>query len=199
MLTRLLLGLTLCSALLSAQPVNFLRDIRPLLSNKCFACHGPDSASRMANVRLDENEHAFSQSANGALITPGDPGASLVYQRISATDAARRMPPAYSGKELTAGQVELIRQWIAAGAPWEESWIFTSPTRPAPQQVSDASWVRNPIDAFVLSALDQAGLKPAPEADRRTLIRRLALDLTGLPPNAGRGRIICQRLGAASL
>jgi hypothetical protein len=182
MLTRLFLGLTLCSTLLSAQSVNFLRDIRPLLSNNCFSCHGPDSASRMANVRLDEKEHALSQSANGTLITPGDPAASLVYQRISAADAARRMPPAYSGKQLTAEQIELVRQWIAAGAPWEESWVLTNPTRPTPPAVSDASWVRNPIDNFVLSALDRAGLKPAAEADRRTLIRRLALDLTGLPP-----------------
>ncbi len=182
MLTRLLLGLTLCSALLSAQSVNFLRDIRPLLSNNCFTCHGPDSASRMANVRLDEKEFAYSQSTNGTLITPGDPAGSLVYQRVSATDAARRMPPAYSGKELTAEQIELVRQWIAAGAPWEESWVLTNPTRPTPPEVSDASWVRNPIDSFILSALDKAGLKPAPEADRRTLIRRLALDLTGLPP-----------------
>src|SRR5690606_34679896 len=114
------------------------------------------------------------------LIVPGDPDASLVYQRISATDAARRMPPAYSGKELTADQIETLRGWIAAGAPWAESWFLTNPTRPAAPQVSDASWVRNPIDSFILSALDQASLKPAPEADRRTLIRRLALDLTGL-------------------
>lgn len=185
MLTRLFLGLTLCSALLSAQSVNFLRDIRPLLSNNCFSCHGPDGASRMANVRLDEKEHAYTQSANGTLITPGDPDASLIYQRVSAADAARRMPPAYSGKELTAEQIELIRQWIAAGAPWEESWFLTNPARPAPPQVSDASWVRNPIDSFILAALDQAGLQPAPEADRRTLLRRLALDLTGLPPTPG--------------
>jgi hypothetical protein len=182
MLTRLFLGLTVCSALLSAQPINFLRDIRPLLSNNCFSCHGPDSASRMAGVRLDEKAHAYAQTANGTLVVPGNPDASLLYQRISAADASRRMPPAYSGKELTVEQVETLRRWIAAGAPWAESWFLTNPTRPAAPQVSDEAWVRNPIDSFILAALDQAGLKPAPEADRRTLIRRLALDLTGLPP-----------------
>ena len=179
---RLLLTLAASVTLLSAQSVEFLSDIRPLLSDNCFACHGPDEASRLAGIRLDGRDHAFSDTPNGTLIVEGDPDASLVYQRISAGDPARRMPPAYSGKELTSEEIELVRQWIEVGAPWEESWILTNPSRPALPKVSNAEWVRNPIDAFVLSRLDDANLEPAPEANRRTLIRRLALDLTGLPP-----------------
>lgn len=182
MISRLLLVFAFSALGLSAQSVNFLRDIRPLLSDNCFACHGPDAASRMADVRLDEQEHAFSRASSGTLIVPNDSSASLVYQRISAQDPARRMPPAHSGKRLTATQIELVRQWIEAGAPWEESWALTAPSRPVEPAVAQSAWVRNPIDAFILSPIEAAGLQPAPEADKRTLIRRLALDLTGLPP-----------------
>lgn len=182
MLTRCLIALFIASVVSHAQTVDFLRDIRPLLSDNCFACHGPDSSSRFAGIRLDNPGDAFAETTNGKLIVSGQPNESLIFQRISAEDSARRMPPSYSGKELTSEQVAMVRQWIDAGAPWEDSWILSNPTRPKLPTVSDNAWVRNPIDAFVLTRLDDAGLKPAPEANRRTLIRRLALDLTGLPP-----------------
>lgn len=182
MLTRCLTALFIASVVSHAQTVDFLKEIRPLLSDNCFACHGPDSASRLAGIRLDRPDDAFSETSNGTLIVAGDPDESLIFQRISAEDAARRMPPSYSGKELSAAQVESVRQWIESGARWEDSWILTNPSRPESPTVSNRDWVRNPIDAFVLARLDDAGLEPAPEANRRTLIRRLALDLTGLPP-----------------
>jgi mono/diheme cytochrome c family protein len=166
-----------------AGSVDFQRQIRPVLSDNCFACHGPDSGTRMADLRLDLREGAFEQRPSGAVIIAGDPGKSLLFQRISEADAARRMPPVYSHKELTPEQIALIRRWIEEGAPWSEHWAFVNPARPAPPAVSDERWTRNPIDSFILARLEREGIKPAPEADRGTLIRRVSLDLTGLPPD----------------
>lgn len=166
----------------AAAPVDFQRQIRPLLSENCFQCHGPDSGTRMAGLRLDRREDAFHIRKSGVLIVPGKPDASLVYQRISATDASRRMPPAMSRKSMTPQQVALIRQWIEQGAPWRNHWAFEAPVKPALPAVKDAPWVRNPIDRFILARLDAENLKPNRAADDRTLIRRVALDLTGLPP-----------------
>jgi hypothetical protein len=163
--------------------VDFQRQIRPVLSDNCFACHGPDAGTRMADLRLDVREGAFEQRPNGAVIITGDPGKSLLFQRINEADAARRMPPAYSHKELTPEQIALIRRWIEEGAPWSEHWAFVNPTRPTSPAISDQRWRRNPIDPFILARLEREGIKPAPEADRGTLIRRASLDLTGLPPD----------------
>lgn len=183
MLPRLLIALfvTVLSGS-AAEQVDFQADVRPVLSDACFHCHGPDPNTRLFGLRLDTREGAFGERENGTPIVPGDPEASLVYQRIAAEDPARRMPPANVHKDLTPEQIDKIRLWIEQGAVWEEHWAFASPTMPVIPEVSDPSWVRNPIDAFVLAKLDAAGLKPAPEADRRTLARRAALDLTGLPP-----------------
>ena len=168
-----------------ASTVDFQRDVRPILSNHCFECHGPDAATRMADLRLDTREGAFSRRSNGSLIVPGDPEASLLYQRISHPQAALRMPPAHSKRPLNDEQIATLRQWIQQGAAWDQHWSFKAIGRPEPPPVKKPSWVRNPLDRFILARLEAEGLAPAPEADRRTLARRLALDLTGLPPDPG--------------
>ena len=169
----------------ASTPVDFQRDVRPVLADNCFQCHGPDEGARQAELRLDIEEGAFGARPNGSPITAGDPSASLLYQRITQENARRRMPPARSNKSLSEEEIELLRRWIAEGAAWDQHWSFTPVERPARPAVADAAWVRNPIDQFVLARLEAEGLGPAPEADRRTLARRLALDLTGLPPDPG--------------
>jgi mono/diheme cytochrome c family protein len=159
--------------------IEYNRDIRPILSENCFACHGPDSAARKADLRLDRREAAVQAEA----IVPGKPEESELIARIDADDPTERMPPKASTKTLTAAQKDLLRRWIAAGAEFQPHWSLIPPLRPTPPAVKDAAWVRNPIDRFVLARLEAAGLKPAPEADRRALARRLSLDLTGLPPS----------------
>ena len=168
-----------------AATVDFQRDVRPILSNHCFECHGPDAATRMVDLRLDTREGAFSQRPGGSLIVPGDPEASLLYQRISHPQPALRMPPSHSKRPLNAQQIATLREWIAQGAAWDRHWSFKPIGRPEPPPVKDSSWVRNPLDRFVLARLEAEGLAPAPEADKNTLARRLALDLTGLPPDPG--------------
>jgi hypothetical protein len=163
--------------------VDFSRDIRPILSTKCFACHGADAGARMAGLRLDRREEALKDRGGGMhAITPGKPAASRVYLRISAREPAQRMPPPASGRSLTPQDIQLLKRWIAQGAPYADHWAFRKPKRPPLPRVRSAAWVRNPVDAFILARLESAGLKPSPEADRSTLIRRLSLDLIGLPP-----------------
>ncbi len=173
------------SSLPTASPgakIRFNRDIRPILSDNCFKCHGPDPANRQAGLRLDRREGLFGKLPAGAAVVPGKPAASRLFIRMTAAQPAAVMPPPSSHKTLSPEQKALVRTWIEQGAPWEPHWSFVAPTRPAPPAVRDSKWVRNPIDRFVLARLEAEGLKPAPEADRRTLIRRLSLDLTGLPP-----------------
>lgn len=160
-------------------PIVYNRDIRPILADNCFACHGPDSAARKADLRLDRSEAAAAMKA----IIPGKPDESAVIHRINSNDPDEVMPPPSTKKSLTAKQKDLLRRWIASGAEYQPHWSFIAPTRPAVPKVKGAAWVRNPIDAFVLAKLEAAGLQPAAEADRRTLARRLSLDLTGLPPS----------------
>jgi hypothetical protein len=162
--------------------VDFQREIRPILSENCFQCHGPDEAARQAGLRLDRRDAAFASRPHGAALVAGDARASLLYQRISAPDAAMRMPPAYSPRSLTAAQIALLKRWIEEGAAWKEHWAFQPPAQPKPPAVAIAAWVRDPIDRFVLAGLESKGLAPAPAADARTLIRRVALSATGLPP-----------------
>jgi hypothetical protein len=158
--------------------IEFNRDIRPILAEACYACHGPDSASRQADLRLDQRDAAIEMLA----IVPGDPDASEMIRRILSTDDTERMPPPDSKKTLTEAQKQLLVRWIRAGAEYQLHWSLISPQRPQPPTVGNSWWVRNPIDAFIAARLEAAGLSPAPEADRRTLARRLSLDLTGLPP-----------------
>jgi hypothetical protein len=162
-------------------PVEFNRDVRPILSENCFQCHGPDKGKRKANLRLDSEADALADRDGRRALVPGDPGRSLLYHRITAADD-ERMPPAKSGKRLTAHQVELLRRWIEQGAKWQKHWSLIPPARPPLPAVRDASWPRNSIDHFILARLEQEGLRPSPEADRVTLLRRVTLDLTGLPP-----------------
>jgi len=166
------------SAALAQPSLEYNRDIRPILADNCFACHGPDSASRKAGLRIDQREAAIEAGA----LEPGDPESSEIYLRMITANPDAIMPPPASHKQLTTDQIATIRQWIEEGAEYQPHWSFIAPTRPALPEVRDAAWIRNPIDRFILARLEAEGLAPAPEADRRTLVRRLAFDLTGLPP-----------------
>jgi hypothetical protein len=173
------LALILLSAALSGaagQTIEFNRDIRPILSDHCFTCHGPDATHRQAGIRYDTAD------GPGWVIVPGHPEQSEIMRRITATDD-EQMPPRTSGKKpITAHEADLIRQWIAQGAQYQPFWSFIPPTRPALPVIKDVSWTRNPIDRFILARLEREGLRPSPEADKRILVRRVSLDLTGLPP-----------------
>ena len=184
---RFVIALVVCGvplAVAADRAVEFNRDIRPILSDKCYTCHGPDAANRKTKLRFDVESGAKIELAKGRMaIVPGDPSNSEVYRRITSTDTATRMPPAYMGREkLSDREIDLFRRWIEQGARWEQHWAFIPPKRPALPEVREKNWVRNAVDAFVLARLEQEGLPHSPEADRRTLIRRVSLDLTGLPP-----------------
>jgi hypothetical protein len=181
---RVSVFLLLSSIALADANIEFNRDIRPILSDKCFACHGPDAANRKTKLRFDIESGAKIELKNGAFaIVPGSPEKSALISRITAQNTARRMPPAYAGKEkLTDRDIDLMRRWIAQGAHWQPFWSFIPPRLPALPEVRRRDWPRNPIDRFILSRLEREGLSPSPEADKPTLIRRLTLDLTGLPP-----------------
>jgi mono/diheme cytochrome c family protein len=156
--------------------LDFNRDIRPILSENCFRCHGPDTAARQADLRLDD------AAAAQAVLRRGDNGQSELVRRIVSTDPDVRMPPADSGKDLTERQRQLLARWVDEGAHYQPHWAFVPPARPTLPDVKDAAWARNAVDRFVLRRLDDAGLRPSPEANRATLLRRVTLDLTGLPP-----------------
>ena len=162
--------------------VDFARDIRPLLSDNCFACHGPDAKQRKADLRLDTREGALADLDGTSAVVPGNPSESELVRRVTTDDEDDLMPPPDSGKKLDASQKALLQRWIAEGAEYELHWSYKPVTRPMPPRVNNDSFVRNDIDRFVLSTLRDKGHEPAREADRRTLIRRLSFDLTGLPP-----------------
>jgi hypothetical protein len=162
--------------------VDFTRDVRPILAQNCLKCHGPDDKQRQAGLRLDVREGALAGLKSGRrAIVPGKPGQSEMVRRIFA-DGPLMMPPAHSNKSLTPSQKETLKRWVAAGAPYQQHWAFIPPTRAPMPKVKLTRWPRNPIDAFILAKVEQAGLKPSPEADRYTLVRRVYLDLIGLPP-----------------
>jgi hypothetical protein len=159
--------------------IEYNRDVRPILAENCFACHGADSAARKADLRLDRREDAVKAEA----IVPGNVDKSALIERILSDDKSQVMPPPKTKKKLADSQKEMLKRWIASGAEYQAHWSFIAPTRPVPPAVKNEKWVRNPIDRFILAELERRGLQPAPEADRRTLARRLSLDLTGLPPD----------------
>src|SRR5947209_16270045 len=159
-----------------AAKIDFDREIRPLISDKCFACHGPDEKQRQAGLRFDTKEGGY------RVIVPGDSSKSRLIQRIGALGKPTRMPPPASGLSLTEAQVDLIRRWIDQGAEWETHWSYIAPRRVEAPAVRRKSWPRNPIDRFVLARLERENLAPSPEADKATLLRRVSYDLTGLPP-----------------
>jgi hypothetical protein len=166
-----------------ARRVEFDRDVRPILMDKCFACHGPDASKRKAELYLDRSDEIFKECDEGRrIVAPGDVEKSELFRRVTADDPDERMPPPQSGKLLSPEQVETLRLWIAEGAPWKDHWAFQKPVRPAPPAVRDAEWCANAIDRFVLARLESEGLAPSPAAEREALIRRASFDLTGLPP-----------------
>ena len=185
LLVRLFLGIGAAGWCFAAGPlVDFNRDVRPILSDNCFTCHGPDDRHRMANLRLDTGEGLFADRGSYRIVAPGDPAKSRLLARIGAATPAGRMPPPQAATTLTEAQISTVRQWIEQGAKWERHWAFVAPQRPAMPAVRDEKWVRNPIDRLVLARLEREGLKPSPEAARATLLRRLSFDLTGLPPTS---------------
>ena len=165
-----------------AEEIDFARDIRPILSENCIYCHGPDEEHREAGLRLDQKSAAFEKRDGVAVFVPGDLDQSESWHRITTDDPDDLMPPPKSNKKLTSTQKDLLRRWIESGADWTEHWSFVTPTQPDLPEKTDESPPLSPIDRFVRSTLKENGLEPSSEADRRTLIRRLTLDLTGLPP-----------------
>ncbi|RYD33070.1 MAG: DUF1549 domain-containing protein, partial [Verrucomicrobiaceae bacterium] len=171
----------------AAEPVTFNAHIRPILSDKCFSCHGFDKTTREAGLRLDTAEGAYAPLQDDSslrAIVPGDPKASEVWRRITAKDEDDVMPPTDFHKPLSPGEIALITRWIEQGAKYQEHWSFAPLVRPdVPAVTQHAEKVANPVDAFVLSNLEGLKIQPSPEADKATLLRRLSLDLTGLPPS----------------
>src|SRR5262245_33010415 len=180
-LAVILCGSAMVRAAEPAARVEFNRDVRPILSDNCFQCHGPDQNKRKASLRLDMEEAAPGKGGR-SVVVPGDPAKSELFRRLTAEDESQRMPQAKTGRKLTPQQIDLVRRWIEQGAKWQKHWAFIPPQRPAPPTVNNGRWPRNPIDNFVLARLEHEGLSPSPEADKVTLLRRVTLDLTGLPP-----------------
>ena len=163
--------------------VDFNRQIRPILSDHCFACHGPDEGKRKAGLRLDREEDAFRKLKSGQhALVAGKPESSTLVERILTKDPDEIMPPPQHGKPLSPAQIELLKAWVQQGAVWQQHWSFIAPTVPELPRVKDGKWARNAIDTFVLSRLESEGIQPNPEADPVSLQRRVTLDLTGLPP-----------------
>lgn len=180
---NLVLSLLLASSA-SAAPVGFNKDIRPILADACFHCHGPDPGTRKAGLRLDTEAGFFTaKEGETPTVIKGQPDQSSLYQRLLSKDEDEIMPPPEAHKELKPAQIALVKEWIAQGAPWEAHWSLIPPRRTPEPQVKDAAWIKNPVDRFILAKLESAGLKPAPQADAHALIRRVSLDITGLPPS----------------
>lgn len=171
------------SAFSQTKEIDFSAQIRPILADNCFKCHGPDDAARKSKLRLDRSDTALQPAKSGKrAIVPGKPNESELISRILSEDPDEVMPPTSTQKKLTTEQKELLRKWVADGAKYQEHWAFVPPRRPALPKVKQRDWTKNEIDRFVLARLEKEGLKPSGTADRYTLVRRLYLDLIGLPP-----------------
>ncbi len=179
---RFSLWLPLAATAAVAAPLEFNRDIRPILSENCFQCHGQDASKREAKLRLDERDSATRARDGIAAIVPGQPGESEMLRRIASTDASEHMPPAESHKSVTSAQAALLRQWIAEGANYQKHWAFEPARRPALPAVRNSNWVRGPMDRFILGRLEREGLAPARAAAPEAWLRRASFDLVGLPP-----------------
>jgi hypothetical protein len=163
--------------------IQFNRDVRPILSESCFACHGFDKAKRKADLRLDTKSGLMTKLDSGSPVVPGKPDQSLIFVKATSKDPDELMPPPESKKlPISLRQAAVLKRWIEQGAEWEDHWSFMPVRKPQIPAVKDAKWVRNSIDAFILARLEKEGLKPSSEADKATLVRRVTLDLTGLPP-----------------
>ncbi|HSZ57642.1 MAG TPA: PSD1 and planctomycete cytochrome C domain-containing protein [Tepidisphaeraceae bacterium] len=179
----LVLALVVCDSTSSGADLSFSRDVRPILAENCFKCHGHDDQQRKAKLRLDLPDSETVPAKSGAIaIVPGNPEQSELVKRITASSPDDRMPPASSNKHLTPQQIETLKLWVAEGAKYEKHWAFVPPQRPVLPEVKDVGWCRTPIDRFILARLESERLKPSPKADKITLLRRLYLDLLGLPP-----------------
>jgi hypothetical protein len=186
-MTRIWIPLLLLPSVAAAEPsagkLQYARDVQPILSAHCFTCHGPDANNRKAGLRLDSFETATKELRSGnRAIVPGRPEKSALVERIH-SDGKERMPPPKMPKGLSAAEKVTLKRWIGEGAEYQRHWAFVPPVRPAVPKTTREGWGRNPIDRFVLAKLEKLGLSPSPEADRYTLARRVALDLTGLPPS----------------
>jgi hypothetical protein len=168
--------------IVGAAPVEFNRDIRPILSDRCYTCHGPDKGNRKTQLRFDIEASAKADLGGRFAIVEGDPLKSEIVQRTTSQNKAMRMPPVYAGPALSERETTLIRDWVAQGAKWEKHWSFIPPKRTAPPAIAKPELARNPIDNFVRARLETMGIEPSPEAERAILIRRVSLDLTGIPP-----------------
>jgi hypothetical protein len=167
----------------STGKISFNDTIQPILSENCYACHGLDSTARKASLRLDRADFAYApHGQSGPAIIPGNPDKSPLIKRVEASDPKKRMPPEEAHRSLKPEQIAALRQWVKEGAHYEPHWAFVAPKEPPVPETKDQQWPRNPIDHFILSRLEKEGLNPSPEADKRTLIRRVTYDLTGLPP-----------------
>ncbi|MFN9845528.1 MAG: DUF1553 domain-containing protein [Planctomycetota bacterium] len=162
--------------------IDYARDVRPILAQHCYTCHGPDEQKRKADLRLDRRDAAFAARDGGAAFVAGDPDGSVALQRIVSSDPDEHMPPPDAGDALKPAEVATLRAWLAAGAPWSEHWAFVPPQRPTPPAVRDAAWLQGDLDRFVLARLEQEGLRPSAPADRAAWLRRVTFDLIGLPP-----------------
>lgn len=173
-----LLVMALIAPSAQAAEIRFNRDIRPILSDNCFACHGPDSSNRKAKLRLDLRENAIEKEA----IVPGDLEKSELVKRVLTSDPDDLMPPPESHKTLSDAEKDLLKNWVAQGAEYEPHWAYIKPVRADAPKTQNKRWIRTPVDAFILAQLEAKNIKPSPQADKRTLLRRASLDLTGLPP-----------------
>ena len=162
----------------AAEPVDFSRDIRPLLSDRCFECHGPDEEARESDLRLD----TATRPDHKGLIVLEKPADSELFRRITSSNPKKLMPPPDAGHGLSPDEIELIKRWIEEGSEWTSHWAYVSPVRHEAPQTSDTRWGANLVDPFVLRRIEAAGQSPSPDADATTLCRRLHFDLTGLPP-----------------
>jgi hypothetical protein len=182
----LVLPCCLSTVLATDRVIEFNREVRPILSDKCLHCHGTDAKAKGIPLRLDSEAAATADLGKGRrAVVPGATASSEMFHRITASDEALRMPPVYSGLKLSATEIETLGGWIAQGAKWQPHWSFIPPKRQPLPTVRGVAWPRNPIDYFILERLEREGLSPAPEASRETLLRRVSLDLTGLPPTPG--------------
>ncbi|MDC0935848.1 PSD1 and planctomycete cytochrome C domain-containing protein, partial [Pirellulales bacterium] len=163
--------------------IDYIRDVRPILAENCYKCHGPDDAVREAGLRLDQHAGATQELESGnRAIVPDDPSSSELLRRVMSADPDVHMPPLEVGKQLTEREQQILSQWIAAGARYDVHWAYVAPQRPPPPVVKEESWIRTEIDRFIKVRLEQHDISQAPPADRATLLRRLSLDLCGLPP-----------------
>ena len=179
--TVLVFGVTALT-LHASEEVDFNRDVRPILSDKCFACHGPDTGSREADLRLDQRDSSVMDRGGYQVVAPGQPSESELITRVRSDDEYEQMPPEDYGKTLSDAEIKTLVQWIEQGAEWQGHWSWVPAVRPVTPSVGNQDWVVNPVDAFILSRLEDESIEPSAVADRRVLARRLSFDLTGLPP-----------------